>query len=116
MFHQTVSKAVVAGLILFTTSRIPCLGQAAVTYSAGLGSRDVFYNGAPVPDGNYVAIGFFNSGFDLTGNAPNLAALKGAWNQYGFTPIRTIFGRPGSFSDTQPLLDLRFTGQKISLW
>ena len=116
MFHQAAAKAIFATLLLLTRSGIPCLGQASVNYSGGLGGRDVVYNGAPVPDGNYAAIGFFNSGFDLAANSANLPALKGAWNQFGFTQIRTLFGRPGSFSDFQALLDLRFQGQKISLW
>src|SRR6267143_3122624 len=104
MFHRAATQVVFAVLVLLTTSRIPCLAQATVNYSGGLGPRDVVYNGAPVSDGNYVAIGFFNSGFDVTANAANLPALKGAWNQFGFTQIRTMFGRPGSFNDSQALL------------
>jgi|SRR6266850_575856 len=93
--------------------------QSAINldYQAGASQRDVVFNGgAPVGDGNYVRVGFFSAGFNVAANAANLSALNGAWNQFGFTTISTIFGQPGRFAAQQSSFDPKFESQKICLW
>ena len=58
-------------LVICAASQV-CRAQSTIGYGAGIGQRDVYFQGAPVPDGNQVQIGFFNSGFDVLGNAGNI--------------------------------------------
>lgn len=83
--------------------------------------------GTPIPDGNQVEIGYFDSSFSLQNNAGNLAALAaahatgGAWHSFGLTNITSNFGilgfSAGSFSASasHPPAD-GFTGHQIDLW
>jgi len=87
-----------------------------VSYAAGGGQRDVFYNGSAVPNGNQVRVGFFTSGFDVAANSANLNALNGAWHQFDATSITPVFGQPGHFSGSASSFDPAFEFQKICLW
>jgi hypothetical protein len=70
----------------------------------------------PLPDGNYVEIGFFDAVFNLSANANNLSALDGAWHEFGFTTITSVFGQPNRFADTLSTTDTLFNSQKICFW
>jgi hypothetical protein len=88
-----------------------------VDYNAGAGLRDVTDSaGVTLPNGNEVLIGYFNAGFDVAGNADNLSALSTAWVEFDSTTIKTIFGQPGRFADSQSSTDATFDGKKIYLW
>jgi hypothetical protein len=87
-----------------------------VAYYAGVGQRDIFYNGSAVADGNQVRVGFFTAGFDVAANAANLNALNGAWTQFDTTSITNVFGQPGHFSDNASSFDPVFESKKICLW
>jgi hypothetical protein len=105
----------VAALVL--TQALGHAQSITVGYQAAAFQKDVVYNGgAAVPDGNYVRVGFFNSGFNVAANAANLNALTGAWNEFGFTTITNIFGQPGRFGGSQSSFDPKFDSQKICLW
>ena len=93
-----------------------CRAQSTIGYGAGIGQRDVYFQGAPLPDGNQVQIGFFDSGFDVSGNAGNIFTLASAWNQLAFTDITTIFNQPGRFGANASTADPAFDGQKVCLW
>jgi PEP-CTERM motif len=87
-----------------------------VNFSAGLGQRNLMFNGSTVPDNNYVKVGFFNSGFDVAANAGNLTSLAGAWNELGYTMVTPVFGQPGYFGGSQSAYDPKFDAQKICMW
>lgn len=104
-------------LALLGMTRIPARADSiTVNFGAGPGQRNLMFNGSPVPDGNYVKVGFFNPTFDLSGNAANLSALAGAWNELGFTTVATVFGQPGLFGGSQSAYDPKFDAQKICMW
>jgi len=90
--------------------------QSTINYSAAPGERDVRYNNVPVPNGNQVQVGYFDSGFDVLGNAGNIFALASAWHELAFTNVATIFGQQGRFSSSATSSDPSFDGQKICLW
>jgi hypothetical protein len=94
------------------------VAQSTINYGAGVGLRDVTYQlgAAPVPDGNQVQIGYFTSGFNVSGNAGNIFALASAWHELDAANIMTIFGQPGRFSKSISTADPNFDGQKICLW
>ena len=90
--------------------------QSTIGYGAGINQRDIYFQSTPVPDGNQVQIGFFNSGFDVQGNAGNIFALASAWHELDFTDIKTIFNQPGRFGANATTSDPTFDGQAICLW
>src|SRR4051812_24324632 len=107
----------VCAIALLGAAVLAAHGQSTtVSVSAGPQQRDVTYNGVPLPDGNYVQIGYFNNGFDVVGNASNVPMLAGAWNALGSTNISTIFGEPGRFAANLTTSDPNFSNQKICLW
>lgn len=91
--------------------------QSTVNYSAGPGQRDVMaINNTPLANGNYVSIGTFNTGFNVANFSRDLMALDAAWNEFGFTTIRTIFSQPGSFADNDSSTSSAFDNQQLWLW
>jgi hypothetical protein len=113
----TAQRAVLCSSAVFVIFQTFARAQSInVTYQAGPGQRDVFYNGAAVPNGNHVRVGFFNPSFDVLANASNLGALNGAWNQFGFTTTTNFFGQAGRFGAAQSSVDRKFESQKIYLW
>jgi len=90
--------------------------SASTTYTGGAGERDITFGGVPVPDGNYVEIGYFTPGFNISANADNLSALAGAWQQLDFTTTKQIFGQGGRFGSTASTSSTSFDNQKIVLW
>jgi hypothetical protein len=92
-------------------------GSITVNFGAGPNQPDVVdQGGSPLADGNYVRLGCFDPGFNLLANANNMTALSGAWNEFGFTTIRPIFGQPGRFAATLSGSDPLFDGQQMWLW
>src|SRR5213078_3765543 len=89
-------------LALLGILRIPARADSiTVNFSAGPGQRNLMFNGTTVPDGNYVKLGFFNSGFDVAANSGSLSSLAGAWNELGYTTVTPVFGQPGYFGGIQ---------------
>ena len=104
-------------IALLLLANLAAHGQSTtVNVNGGPSLRDVTYNGLPLADGNYVEVGYFNSGFDVQGNAFNVPTLAAAWHGLGSTPISTIFGEPGRFGGNLTTSDPIFSGQKICLW
>ena len=94
-----------------------CQGQSTVNFAAGPTQRNVMIDAiTPLPNGNYVEIGFFDSAFNVSANANNLSALDGAWHEFGFTTITSVFGQPNRFADSQSTADTLFDSQKICFW
>ena len=91
--------------------------QSTVNFAAGTGQRDIYgIENKPLADGNYVSIGFFDPGFNILGYLNDLQAMSEAWNEYGSTTVRTIFGEPGRFAGNGSSSDPFFTDQPIYLW
>ena len=111
-------KILITCLLVSLTILPSALAQSQVQYSAGLGHRTVHNsNGSSLADGNQVWIGSFDAGFDVMGNNDDPAALFAAFNQFGTTPIVTLFGvQPGSFTGDSTRNDSQFNNQKIYLW
>jgi hypothetical protein len=118
-------------VLLVGLSRVVSSAQSVtVNYSGGpvAGSPAVVGpdGTTPLADGNAVEIGYFDSSFNISLNAGNLAALaaarqSGAWHLFGSTNITSNFGilgtSPGSFSaSAQQPGSAGFTGQQIDLW
>jgi hypothetical protein len=107
-------------LVVIGAASQTCFGQSTINYTAGIAQRDVLFgtlaSSAIVPNGNEVQIGYFNSGFDLSGNAGNIFALMSAWHELAFTNIATLVGEPGRFGSTAVTSDPNFDGKKISLF
>ncbi|MBN2506771.1 MAG: hypothetical protein JXQ71_08765 [Verrucomicrobia bacterium] len=103
-------------LLITLASALAAPAQSTINFTAGVGERDVYLDGAPLPDGNIAEIGFFAAGFDVGANSANPFALADAWNVMGGTPIRSIFGQPGRFAGTLYSTDPLFDDQKIWLW
>src|SRR4051794_19370628 len=96
-------------LALLGILQIPARADSiTVNFAAGPGQRNLMFNGTTVPDGNYVKLGFFDSGFDVAGNAGNLGSLAGAWNELGYTTVTPVFGQPGYFAGIQSGYDAAF--------
>ena len=93
-------------------------GTNQVQYTAAPGQPAVFTNPGPTPlaNGNSVWIGSFDTGFNVSLNADDPAALLSAWNSYGQTTITTLIGQPGRFAGNSAGDQLTFGGQKIYLW
>jgi hypothetical protein len=92
-------------------------GTITVNFTAAPGQPDVMNEGGtPLADGNYVRLGCFTPGFNILVNANNMTALSGAWNDFGFTTIRSIFGQPGRFAGTLSGSDPLFDNQQMWLW
>jgi hypothetical protein len=103
--------------VLITSGTAGAYAQSTVSISAGIGERDVVFNGSnPVPDGNQVQVGYFTSGFDVAANAANVFGLANNWHSVGATTIRSIFGQPGHFGADFNPSDPTFSGQRICLW
>jgi hypothetical protein len=93
--------------------------STTVNFSAGLGQRDVWYNDAPLANGNQVLIGTFSSGFDYQSHLGDLSALASGWNTYGATLIEPLLGESGRFLGSQSMAAQAvdpFAGQKIWMW
>ena len=90
--------------------------SASTTYTGGPGERDVMFGGVPVADGNYVEIGYFTPGFNVSANAGSLSALAGAWQQLDFTTTQQIFAQGGRFGATASTSSASFDNQKVALW
>jgi hypothetical protein len=91
--------------------------QTTVDYNAAPGLRNVTSPlGTAVPDGNEVRIGYFADGFDVAANLTSLGALEGAWTEYGSTTIRTLFGQPGRFAESQSSSNPAFDNRDIYVW
>src|SRR4051812_21409661 len=101
-------KTLYAAAVLMMIQLAASAQSINVNYQAGVGQRDIFYNGSAVPDGNEVRVGFFTSGFNVAANSANLNALNGAWHQFDTTTIATLFGQPGRFSDSASSFDPAF--------
>ncbi len=95
------------------------LAQSTVNFSSLTGQRDVYWDGTPIASGNQVRIGYFDSSFDVSSHLYDLSAMGDAWNQFGFTTNRTLFGQPGHFSASaslaNPALNV-YDGQHIWMW
>jgi len=106
--------------LLMAITAVSARAQSTISYGAGVGLRDVMFQPggvpSPVPDGNQVRIGYFDSGFNVSANAGNIFALASAWHELDFTHIQTFFGQPGRFSKSISTMDPSFDNQKICLW
>ena len=107
------------GLLWSSAFELP--GTLTVNYGAYPGRRDVIDSSdVPVPDGNYVAIGTFTSGFNVVANAGHLDTLYSSWLLFDSTAIKHLppFGSPtpGRFADSASVNDARFDNQPIYLW
>jgi hypothetical protein len=92
-------------------------GTITVNFTAAPGQRDVMDSSiVAVSDGNYVKLGFFNAGFNVMANGDDLSALSAAWNEFGFTTIRNLFGQSGRFAGTQSGNNPLFDGEHMWLW
>ena len=111
------AKRLACLVILLLFSIRAAHAQSTVNFTAGPGERDVTgIDMTAVPDGNAVWLGFFSSGFDVSGNAMDLSALAAEWHLYGSTDTRSIFGLPGRFGATVSSSDPMFDGQKSWFW
>lgn len=101
---------------LFLQGRLEA--SVTVNYTAQSGQRNVLDSGGNlIPEGQEVRIGFFDPGFDIDGNAGDLAALDDAWNPFDSTTIRAVQNLPSRFSATSPgLCDSQFNSKPIHLW
>ena len=116
-FQSNIRKVIVSGCLLLLGHSLAFGQSSTINFTAGPGQRDVVFNGtSAVPDGNQVQIGFFDAGFNVSGNAASGTDLLTAWHPLGITSIRTIFGQPGRFGDTLSTTDAQFAGQRICLW
>jgi hypothetical protein len=104
--------------LLMAITALAAIAQSTINYGAGPGLRDVTYGvpALPVPDGNQVRIGYFNPGFNVSGNSGNIFALASAFHELDSATNQTIFGQPGRFSDSVSTTDPSFDNQKICLW
>lgn len=109
--HTTLLTLAVAAF-----SAVAAQAQSSIYASGGLGERDAYYAGLPVPDDNRVSVGTFQPGFDPMANSANLGALADAWRELGYTTIRTIVFEPGHFAAQLYNTDAAFDNQKIWLW
>jgi hypothetical protein len=90
--------------------------QSTVTFTAAPGQRAVALStGQPLDYGNYVKLGYFNTGFDVAQNTTNLLALASAWREFGFATIQDL-GGPGRFAEAKTLSDSAFDAKKIWWW
>jgi hypothetical protein len=88
-----------------------------VNFSAGLGERTVALEpGVPVPDGNYVNIGYFDAGYDPAAHADDAESLFAAFNIFGSTTVQTIWGEAGHFGGTASSTDAQFSAKPIWVW
>jgi hypothetical protein len=113
---QTLTSLAMLGLSLAFAD-----AQSTVTFSAAIGQPNVFWQGVPVANQNEVRIGYFDSGFDISGHLNDLNAMSSAFNLYGSTEVTTILGiQEGSFTGTatksDPATASLYEGQKIYLW
>jgi hypothetical protein len=115
-------KLLITSLVALLAFNTHLIAQGQVEYSAGLGQRAIHDSGgAPVANGNQVWLGTFSAGFDeldVQANADNPSTLLANWHPFGDggTTVRTMFGQPGRFGDTDSSTDPFFAGQKIYLW
>jgi len=111
-----LSKTLAATTLLVLTISAACGQSTTVSFSAGPGEKDIFFNGLALPNGNQVEVGYFSPGFDVVGNTFNLPSLAAAWHSLGLDNITTIFGQSGRFAGTASTADPNFAGNKICLW
>lgn len=103
-------------LVLAGAAVIPAPAQSTINFTAAYGERDVMYNNAPLPDGNWVSVGAFLPEFDVIAAGSDLPALLASWNELGGGTIRPVFGQPGRFGETLYNNDASFDNQKIWMW
>jgi hypothetical protein len=111
-----MNKKICISLLLLATVPVLLQGQSTVNFDAAPGQRDVLYDGSALPDGNHVALGYFSGSLDVAANAENIGVLSGAWEEYGSTTIRTLFGQAGRFSASYSSTDPIFDNRQIMLW
>jgi len=96
--------------------------SANVNFQGGGGVPNMVDNsntplaGTDPTTGQTVRIGYFDTGFNVAGNAGNLQNLAAHWHLFSATNIRTIFGVPGSFAASASSTDTSFSGKQIDLW
>lgn len=82
-------------LVLWGVFAVEANAQLIVEFSS-VGSPNLQDSAAlALPDGSQVQIGYFDSGFDLAGQASNLSGLAGAWHEFGAATVTTTFLGPG---------------------
>ena len=121
--NQRVFAVVVALALVGVASQAQ--NTIVVNSSGGLGGTPNIVDSTgttPVPDGNYVEIGYFNSGFTVNvGNTTaDLVALNNDWHLFGQTTLRPLptsaspnLGRVGFGANSS---DATFGGHEIDLW
>ena len=114
-----ITRLVLAASLLIAQPAVG--GVINVSYTAQPGQRAVTDQaGAALSSGNEVRVGYFTSGFDVSANATDLAALQAAWVSYQPDDpnrfIRTLSGQPGRFTSTHTREVGTFTGNKVYLW
>ncbi len=121
-----MNRRAIVVLLALALAEITINAQTAtVNYSGGAdyGSRTVEDStGALLGLGNYVEIGYFNSGFNVAQNAQAthqaLVNLGNNWNLFGSTTIAQngIATQNGEFATSSTLGNAAFNGQPINLW
>jgi hypothetical protein len=98
-------------------------GSVTIEYQGvgGTDSRNVILSsGAPVPNGNEVRIGYFDTTFNPSANRDNLVALGNAWHSFDTTSIFTYTDPDpdvaGSFYDSETRTDSAFDNKQVYLW
>jgi len=116
---------VVFAVFVLTSPNPQAQNSIGVNYSGGLGSPNIVDSGGttPVPDGNYVEIGYFNAGFtaNVGNTTADLLALNSEWHLFGqtaFRPLPATNSPPnqGRFGTGSSSFDATFGGHEIDLW
>jgi len=114
--------AVLGALAIF---EVASQAQITVTYQSPLGTPNVELSGAagPVPNGNTVEIGYFDTlgGFNINtapqGTTADLQTDFAHWHLFDSTTIVTLLGNPGRYNKTTPTsFDSSFDNRTASLW
>jgi hypothetical protein len=122
--NQRVFAVVVALALVGVASQAQ--NSIVVNSSGGTGGTPNIVDSTgttPVPDGNFVEIGYFNSGFTVNvGNTTaDLVALNNDWHLFGQTTLRplpfpTSPPDQGRFGAGANSFDATFGGHEIDLW
>jgi len=117
--------AVVAALAV-TSTLTQAQNSINVNYSGGTGGTPIVVDSSgttPVPDGNFLEIGYFDAGFtaNIGSSTANLVALNTEWHLFGQTafrplPFPTSPPNQGRFGASASSFDATFGGKEIDLW
>jgi len=96
-------------------------GMVNVGVAGGPGLQNFTTPGAtPLPSGNQVQIGFFDSGFSFSSMSDDLGALQDAWNPFGTLGVTSLAGEEGriggGLSANDTIGGTLFSGEQIYMF